>query len=232
MKTNRFTAYDSIYHDLREKILNGVYKPNAKLPSVLELCTMYNTSDSTIRKSLDMLKKNGYVFSEKRVGVYVSEKANKFHHINFHELENLKNMPNRCEIISLSEGGKDSIPADLSGDNVRLLRVERMYYYDTVLPILYKIDYIPHKAKFRFSSSNTKKWLDEMGFVLDSYFIEKSITFSLENEREDIKDMMIIPEQIGMFRIQKEYFSEAGNFAAYSEIYVSSTDINIKFILE
>lgn len=47
---NHFTAYELIASDIREKIEENIFKPEQRLPSVLELCSEYNASDSTIRK--------------------------------------------------------------------------------------------------------------------------------------------------------------------------------------
>ena len=46
---NHFTAYELIASDIREKIEENIFKPEQRLPSVLELCSEYNASDSTIR---------------------------------------------------------------------------------------------------------------------------------------------------------------------------------------
>mgnify|MGYP005770617623 CR=1 FL=1 len=230
-KDVQFTAYDSIYQDLKDKILSGVYKPNDRLPSVMELCDIYNASDSTIRKSLDMLKKNGYVYSTKRVGVFVSDHHGKRHSFQFHELENLEIVPERYEILSVEVRSPEEVTPHLSGRDKKYLRVERMYY-NNALPVLYKIDYIAFNAKFDIIKSNPEKWLEDMGLVLDSYLIKKSLRIVLENSRDDIKDKMILPYHMGMFKIEKRYYTDRGAFAAISEIYVPSSDISIRFRLE
>ncbi|NZA36610.1 GntR family transcriptional regulator [Eubacterium callanderi] len=66
------TTYDAIYKDIKNKIDHGELNPGDKLDSVRKLCEVYNTSDITIRKSIELLKQNHYVYSKERAGVYVS----------------------------------------------------------------------------------------------------------------------------------------------------------------
>jgi GntR family transcriptional regulator, trehalose operon transcriptional repressor len=53
--------YMQIYHELLEKIQEGVYPPNEIPPSENELSEMYTTSRETIRKALTLLAQKGFI---------------------------------------------------------------------------------------------------------------------------------------------------------------------------
>lgn len=67
----RQTKYAQIYQELSEKIQDGTYKPNSKLPSENELSETYGTSRETIRKALNLLSQNGLIQKIKARGSVV-----------------------------------------------------------------------------------------------------------------------------------------------------------------
>ncbi|TMW70590.1 trehalose operon repressor [Alteribacter natronophilus] len=50
-----------IYKDIADRIQQGEYQPQAKLPSEHELMSSYDTSRETIRKALNLLSQNGFI---------------------------------------------------------------------------------------------------------------------------------------------------------------------------
>lgn len=60
--------YENIYNDLKTSIQNGTYKLNDKLPSEKELAQQYDVSTITAKKSLDLLKEEGYIERKPRKG--------------------------------------------------------------------------------------------------------------------------------------------------------------------
>ncbi|MFZ7133137.1 MAG: GntR family transcriptional regulator [Eubacteriales bacterium] len=222
------TTYNNIYYDIKGKINDGTYKHGDRLPSVKELCVLYNSGDSSIRKSLEMLKRDNYIYSINRVGLFVSEhkKVNSgFMH--FHELLSLQENPDKIELISIGECNDTDENVKLSGN--KSISVERMYY-SNVLPILLRIDYIAHNVKNKIDFSSKQKWISDMDIILNSHFIKRKLEICL-NENIEIKNKMFITKNIGMFKIIKKYFiNEAAESAfAYSIMYVSSTDIKLQF---
>lgn len=65
--------YLSIYSDLVGKIEQGYYQPGELLPSEKKLIAQYDVSRDTVRKSLDILVQNGYIYKEKGKGSFVQE---------------------------------------------------------------------------------------------------------------------------------------------------------------
>lgn len=67
--------YRSIYTDLKEKIADGIYAPNAQLPIERELCEIYGSERITIRKALDMLVQDDLIYKRAGVGSFVKNPA-------------------------------------------------------------------------------------------------------------------------------------------------------------
>jgi len=56
-----------------EKIKNGEYKENSKIPSEQEFCDMYDISRPTVRQAISELTNSGYLYKEKGKGTFVSK---------------------------------------------------------------------------------------------------------------------------------------------------------------
>lgn len=59
--------------DLRKQILEGEIKPGEKLPSENELSRDYNVSRQTVRKALQILQNEGFIYAEHGRGTFCSE---------------------------------------------------------------------------------------------------------------------------------------------------------------
>ena len=92
--------HEQIYEDIKTKIINNEYKYGAMLPREIDLMSVYNVSRHTIRKAMDRLYNEGYVYKVKGTGTFVkSSKAD----------YKLSNMSSFSEIINNQEGKPNSI---------------------------------------------------------------------------------------------------------------------------
>ena len=65
--------YFDLMEDLRAQILGGEIKPGEKLPSENELSSEYDVSRQTVRKALQILQNEGYIYAEHGRGTFCSE---------------------------------------------------------------------------------------------------------------------------------------------------------------
>lgn len=68
--------YEAIAADIKKSIEDGSLKPNEKLPTVVELCEIYNVSKITVRRAMEWLVENGLVASKRGSGTYVKKPIN------------------------------------------------------------------------------------------------------------------------------------------------------------
>ncbi|MBQ8884772.1 MAG: GntR family transcriptional regulator [Clostridia bacterium] len=64
--------YQIIYEDIKNKILNKIYKKGDQIPCEEELCKTYNVSRVTVNNALTKLKKKNYISRRIGSGSYVS----------------------------------------------------------------------------------------------------------------------------------------------------------------
>lgn len=65
--------YFDLMEDLRKQILDGAILPGDKLPSENELSVQYSVSRQTVRKALQILQNEGYIYAEHGRGTFCSE---------------------------------------------------------------------------------------------------------------------------------------------------------------
>ncbi len=67
------SKYYELMEELKQRIIDGVYKPGEKLPSENELSSTYHVSRQTVRKAIEILTNAGYVYAEHGRGTFCSE---------------------------------------------------------------------------------------------------------------------------------------------------------------
>lgn len=72
-KYSNIPLYSQLKNLIIEKIENGEYPENTKIPSEQELCEMYNISRPTVRQAISELTNSGYLYKEKGKGTFVSK---------------------------------------------------------------------------------------------------------------------------------------------------------------
>ena len=75
--------YEIIQNELMEKIQDGTYKPNDRIPSETEIKELYNVSRITASKALTELSLNGYIYRVRGKGSFVTPPEKWIHKGNF-----------------------------------------------------------------------------------------------------------------------------------------------------
>jgi len=72
--------YSQLMEDLKNQILSGQIKAGDKLPSENVLAATYGVSRQTVRKALQILENEDYIFAEHGRGTFCSERMRHLHH--------------------------------------------------------------------------------------------------------------------------------------------------------
>jgi len=72
-KYSNVPLYSQLKNIIIEKIENGEYPPDTKIPSEQDFCELYNISRPTVRQAVSELTNNGYLYKEKGKGTFVSK---------------------------------------------------------------------------------------------------------------------------------------------------------------
>ena len=58
--------YEKVYVNLKNKIICGILPAGSQLSSRAKLCEEFNTSEKTVRRSLELLAQEGLIATQKR----------------------------------------------------------------------------------------------------------------------------------------------------------------------
>lgn len=67
------SIYEQIKSQIEKFIVNGILKPNDKLPSVRSMAEDLGINPNTVMKAYQELEKNGYIYTVNKKGVFVSK---------------------------------------------------------------------------------------------------------------------------------------------------------------
>ncbi|WP_069804336.1 GntR family transcriptional regulator [Thermogemmatispora onikobensis] len=72
-KSSPVPMHFQVERDMRERILNGTWKPGQQLPGEMELCNLYGVSRTTVRQALAVLVDEGLIVRERGRGSFVRD---------------------------------------------------------------------------------------------------------------------------------------------------------------
>jgi GntR family transcriptional regulator len=109
--------YEQIKNELKKEIFRGDLEPNDPLPSIRELATELLVNPNTVARAYRDLEKDGFIFTRKGKGCYVSGDST-----------NLM-IEERKSILTLSfdEMIKDAVRFGLEPDDIEKLFDERLH---------------------------------------------------------------------------------------------------------
>ncbi|WP_431086903.1 GntR family transcriptional regulator [Paenibacillus sp. 8b26] len=65
--------YKMVVEQMEQEILDGKYAPNTKLPTEEELMKKFDVSRNTIRRAIDILAEDGYIYQVQGSGIFLRE---------------------------------------------------------------------------------------------------------------------------------------------------------------
>lgn len=147
-KEDRIPLYYQLMDIIIEKIEDGALNENDKLLSERELCEIYDISRATVRKAIDELEKEGYIYKEHGKGTFVAPKKLRQDILKFYsfteEMKKLGKVPSSkvidFEIIQCNE--KISRKLNIEGDEL-IYMFTRLRFADND-PIMIETSYVPY----------------------------------------------------------------------------------------
>lgn len=141
--------YEKIANDIKEKISLEILKPDDLIPSEAALCEAYNVSRLTVRKSLEMLVRDGLVYLVQGKGHFVRKTNGSDYILQFNEVSFDTADIDQISIVDVDviESTKELVYILKIHPNTRVLRIRRVLY-ERQRPIGYDIKYIPYYPGF------------------------------------------------------------------------------------
>jgi GntR family transcriptional regulator len=192
--------YRDVALALRERIISGVYRPGAKLPSLHDLITEFNVSTISVRRALKELSNEGLIYGEQGRGMFVRPRG-VIHRV----LPVDSNSSTGDEIARagfeprIEELKRDRIAANVETaerlnikPGTRIHRHQKLVYADAE-PVSYHILYYPEAIAERLAPN------------LDKMFVFRLLNFAnlkVSNVRFEFGAAALTSEHISIFNLQ------------------------------
>lgn len=157
--------YKQVYEGIKEKILDGTFPRESKLPSEEEFCTEYEVSTITVKKAMDLLVDDGMVRRVPGKGTYVMGDAIGVPELSkeedARETENCDDHNQESELKGALLKGKKRKLIGLVLEHVASpFGLDMMYHLDR------EAEKAGYKLCIRFSYGNREKETDEIDHLL------------------------------------------------------------------
>lgn len=203
-----FQVKDSIKH----MILSGNIRSGGRVPAESKLCEIYGVSRITVRKALDELQNEGYLFKIQGKGTFVSkeqieQRLSKFY--SFSEEIKKRGMKEYASVLKYSRTAADAHTAKrlqiAEGD--LLWRVYRIRFTDEV-PYAIETSYIPvslvpDMTRERISNDGLYRTMASLGVNVDS----ASEHFMAVNLRGEQAKLLEVREDAAAIRLVRVTYS-------------------------
>jgi len=225
MEPENHYLHEQIYEDLKKKILNKEYPSGSMLPKEMDLLSIYNVSRHTIRKAMDRLVREGYVYKVKGTGTIV--KSAKAYY-------KLSNMSSFSEIINNQAGEPNSIvmeaklitASDKIQDKLDLKKSKDCYYMERIrrngtINLCYEITYVnpelcpniidyvtPNASLYQLYEKKYNLSLAEGVYNLEAINASKHVAKTLD-----------IPEGSAILYMEANIFTNSGKPVYFVEAY-------------
>lgn len=148
---NDFPLYLQLMTKLIKKIDSGDYEVNEKLPVERKLCDLYDVSRITVRRALNEMEREGYIYRINRKGTFVSPQTHNQNLVNLYsftnEMKSLGKEP-KTNILLFYEMKMGEVLAKKTGIESldEVFKVARLRIADNE-PLMYEVSYLA-KEKF------------------------------------------------------------------------------------
>lgn len=112
---SRAPIYEQIVEKFQMLIVKGVLAPGSRMPSVRSLAVELSINPNTIQKAFAVLEQEGYIFSVKGRGNFVSESASLFEKKKGSCLEDLRRLLFHAKELGILESDCTAVLAQVYG---------------------------------------------------------------------------------------------------------------------
>lgn len=163
--------YYIVKQDIIKRINDNTYKEHETIPSERDLMAMFDVSRITVRKAIEELVNEGYLYRVHGKGTYVKGEGEQNNLVSItsctEDIERLGHTPRRRVLNKsvIDADAKRKNVLNLSEDDEKIFNLSRIYYADDE-PVNYTRTYLPYKyfpdiELFDFSRVSLYKILEE-----------------------------------------------------------------------
>lgn len=226
--------YQVIQEDIIKKIRNNTLKPGDKLPTESEFCQIYDTSKSSVKKALNRLVSNGYLYAIQRVGYYVNIPKYNNYILSFDPLELFYQGEkiDQIKIEQISETVTSDFRANSDPEYAKILCLPELYSVGNVAAALSLTKFFYRKALFLKNKSNSLQIPDhnQIGELLKLFTNHRKITINGQDSPFFAEKLLKLSSQTPLFVVEESFYDRYEKLFGKRTIYYRKEYIKLSGI--
>jgi len=215
--------YQLIQEDIIKKIKNNTLKPGDKLPTEAEICQIYDTSKSSVKKALNRLVNNGYLYAIQRVGYYVNLPKYNNYILSFsptdlvYQGEKIGQI--RLEQLPVRAAGFFDVASDPS--QAKILALPELYSVGSVAVALSLTKIFYRKALFMKNRRVLPAIPDpnQIEVFLRMFTDHRKIAIFGKDAPDYVAELLNLSQSLPVFVVEESYFDRYGKLFGKRTIY-------------
>ena len=202
--------------------------PGDILPSEQELAAKYNTSRTTVRKSLSILSSEGYIIPVPGKGYFVNEPEVDSYTLYFSEKNCIENYSGENKLLEVCLVPTDQLPHQLADLKDSFVKIRWLLYVDKA-PAAYDIKYLPYeKGKPIIEKEIRYATFPEMVAKHQSLFsIKKTLKISVPVVSPEINNLLKLDNGESILLVEQKIFSEQDKLIGYGQLFIRGKYCNL-----
>lgn len=223
-------VYLRIVEEYKEKIKNNHLKANFPLPSEAALCESFGVSRLTMRKSLQLLMKEGFIYLLPGKGYYVRKTSNNRFSFTYNEVDFGTTSVDRVSIISV-----DIVPAtavlvyylQIHPKN-RVLQLKRRLHAGPYV-VGYDIKYIPYYAGIPLEESEIvgRDFTQILSNRVSPYRLDKKLSITSCASDTEMAGVLGVPSTTPLLEVREQLIEEELGVVGYGITYYNPGHIHL-----
>lgn len=207
----------------------GIFIPGEKIPSETEMARRLNISRETWRNSLELLRREGIIYSRHGAGTYLLDSARKIEN----DLSRLRSLSEMIRQTGIREGASDvsifyeapsdtvASKLDLPPDSGKVCVIKRTRFSSTQGVISSSLNYIPMHLADEIDPLRIPPSIFQYFEFKKGIFITRSATgIEIPPKDDPIVSEMCGESNIPILALRQLHFDSRGNPVMFSEDYL------------
>ncbi|MEZ9134363.1 GntR family transcriptional regulator [Vibrio sp. 10N.286.52.B1] len=230
--------YVNIYRDFKNRIIEGQYQADQKLPDGITLAKQNGCSEVTIKKALDLLVKDGLLVRKRGAGTFVKKQVNhalfshgkaEFSHLHG-TMTNIKRGQDKLEtsllsydIITCDDKIAQLLNIDVDDLVYKIKRLRTINDIPSTLEEFYMpLNRIPGLQRLHAEGSIYQFITERLRLVIHS----STITMTITRADEFLVQHLEVPEGEPLVNVTQVAYLDSGEIFEYSIVYHRSDDFS------
>ncbi|MBV1684104.1 GntR family transcriptional regulator [Eubacterium callanderi] len=217
------SIHQKIANDIIEKINVGFFKVGDMIPSEHELAQNYQISRATIRKAMDILIHEGWIYSVQGKGKFVKTNYKDIYSFNYKDIYSVNTEVDHVKLLGVNiiEPTKHLIYHLHIAPEKKVITIQRLIYAKKNKLIAYDEKYFPYYIGFPLKETHitSADFMELLESKLSTFLLKRELSIQAEEVSSNISNFLGLPKGETVLCIEEKIYDEDYLPVGWGKIY-------------